>query len=240
MDDDNPWLVDSIHSFSVFKCPECIFNSKEEENFHNHAIQNHPLSFVFFGKPGVDMITEEISTDLPEKIEVLESSFEVEDNESSVEMEYNENSFEFKYNEDSFENNEMNTDLKKEIFVKVGIDKIDLKDFKHSAIKSKTFKIKTEYKDEDKEEHSNEPEKLKTDIIDDKNLNSREKSKKPKTDREVFAPIQKYFKSTTKDGKLNHCQELTPDGKKFAVWIIHLLESQPDVGKDYYIDGQNT
>ena len=102
--DDNPWLVDSIHSFSVFKCPECIFNSKEEENFHNHAIQNHPLSFVFFGKPKVEMITEEKSTDLPEKIEVLENSFQVEDNESSFEMEeYNENSFEVKYNEDPFE-----------------------------------------------------------------------------------------------------------------------------------------
>ena len=37
------------------------------------------------------------------------------------------------------------------------------------------------------------------------------------------------FKSSTNDGKLNHCQELTPDGKKFAVWIIHLLESQSDV-----------
>ena len=53
---DNPWLVDSIHSFSVFKCPECIFDSIEEYNFQDHAIQNHPLSFVFFGKPGVEMI----------------------------------------------------------------------------------------------------------------------------------------------------------------------------------------
>ena len=94
--DDNPWLVDSIHSFSVFKCPECIFDSKEEDNFHYHAIQNHPLSFVFFGKPGVEMITEEKSTDLPEKIEVLENSFKVEDNASSFEMEYNDNSFEAK------------------------------------------------------------------------------------------------------------------------------------------------
>ena len=223
--DDNPWLVDSIHSFSVFKCPECIFDSKEEDNFQDHAIQNHPLSFVFFGRE--------------EKIEVLENSLEVEDNESSFEMEYNENSFEVKYNEDPFEDTKMKTDVKKEIFEgfdaydKVGIDCIKSQEFNHPAIKSKTFKIKTEYTAEDKEEQSNEPEKLKTDIIDDTNLNSREKSKKPKRDREVFAPIQKYFKSTTKDGKLNHCQELTPDGKKFAVWIIHLLESQPDVGKDY-------
>ena len=228
--DDNPWFVESIHSFSVFKCPECIFYSKEEENFQDHAIQNHPLSFEFFGKPGLEMITEEKSTDVPEKIEVLESSFE---------MEYNENSFEVEYNEDPFEDTEMKTNVKKEIFE--GFDYIDNKNFNHPAIKSETFSIKTEYKAEGKKEQSNnESEKLNTDIIDGTNPNSREKSKKPKTDREVFAPIQKYFKSTTKDGKLNHCQELTPDGKKFVVWIIHLLESQPDVGKDYYIDGQNT
>ena len=101
----------------------------------------------------------------------------------------------------------MKTDVKKEIFEgfdahdKVGIDYFKSQDFNHSAIKSKTFSIKTgktEYKNEVKEEHSNKPEKLNTDIIDDTNLNSREKSKKPKTDREVFAPIQKYFKSTTK------------------------------------------
>jgi hypothetical protein len=169
--DDNPWLVDSIHSFSFFKCPECIFDSKEEENFHDHAIQNHPLSFVFFGKPGVEMITEEKSTDLPEKIEVLKNSFEVEDNESSFEMEHNENSFEVKYNEDSFEDTEMKTDVKKETFEgsdahdKVGIDYFKSQDFNHPAIKSKTFRIKTEFEAVVKEEHSNEPEKLNTDII---------------------------------------------------------------------------
>ena len=43
--------------------------------------------------------------------------------------------------------------------------------------------------------------------------------------------FKNLFKSSTKDGNLNNCQELTPDGKKFAVWIIHLLESQPDVAK---------
>ena len=46
----NPWQVDSIHSFSIFKCPECIFDSKEEDNFQDHATENHPLSFVLFGK----------------------------------------------------------------------------------------------------------------------------------------------------------------------------------------------
>ena len=46
----NPWQVDSIHSFSIFKCPECIFDSKEEDNFQDHATENHPLSFMLFGK----------------------------------------------------------------------------------------------------------------------------------------------------------------------------------------------
>ena len=47
---DNPWQVDSIHSFSVFKCPECGFDSNKEENFENHATETHPMSFVLFKK----------------------------------------------------------------------------------------------------------------------------------------------------------------------------------------------
>ena len=46
----NPWQVDSIQAFSFLKCPECIFDTKEEELFQDHAIENHPLSFVLFGK----------------------------------------------------------------------------------------------------------------------------------------------------------------------------------------------
>ena len=46
---ENPWLVESIHDFSSFQCPECIFTSKEEPVFKNHAIENHPLSIEFFG-----------------------------------------------------------------------------------------------------------------------------------------------------------------------------------------------
>ena len=44
----NPWLVDSIQSFSFLNCPECNFKVKEEDNFHKHAVENHPLSFVLF------------------------------------------------------------------------------------------------------------------------------------------------------------------------------------------------
>ena len=47
---ENPWDVDSIEAFSFLKCPECIFDTKQEDNFLEHALQNHPLSSVFFGK----------------------------------------------------------------------------------------------------------------------------------------------------------------------------------------------
>ena len=47
----NPWSVDSIQDFYVIKCPECEFNAgiKEENSFQNHAVENHPMSFAFFG-----------------------------------------------------------------------------------------------------------------------------------------------------------------------------------------------
>jgi hypothetical protein len=46
----NPWLVDSVRAFSYLKCPECDFNSKEEGLFQDHAVENHPMSFVLFGE----------------------------------------------------------------------------------------------------------------------------------------------------------------------------------------------
>jgi hypothetical protein len=47
---DNPWQVDSIQAFLCLKCPECVFDTKEENNFKNHALDNHPSSFALFGK----------------------------------------------------------------------------------------------------------------------------------------------------------------------------------------------
>jgi DNA-directed RNA polymerase subunit RPC12/RpoP len=46
----NPWLVESVQAFSYLKCPECDFNSKDESIFQDHAVENHPLSFVLFGE----------------------------------------------------------------------------------------------------------------------------------------------------------------------------------------------
>ena len=51
MDPDNPWQVESIEAFYFLKCPECMFFSKEDKGFYHHAVKNHPLSFVLFGKP---------------------------------------------------------------------------------------------------------------------------------------------------------------------------------------------
>ena len=47
----NPWLVESVHSFLYLKCPECVFNTKyeNEEIFQYHALENHSLSNVLFG-----------------------------------------------------------------------------------------------------------------------------------------------------------------------------------------------
>ena len=46
----NPWQVDSIEAFSCFKCPQCTFYCREEIYFQNHAMADHPLSSVLFGK----------------------------------------------------------------------------------------------------------------------------------------------------------------------------------------------
>ena len=46
----NPWQVDSIQEFACLKCPECTFDTKKGEVFKDHAIENHPLSFVLFVK----------------------------------------------------------------------------------------------------------------------------------------------------------------------------------------------
>ena len=46
----NPWQVDSVQAFSFLKCPECTFEIQEEHYFQVHAVENHPLSFVLFGK----------------------------------------------------------------------------------------------------------------------------------------------------------------------------------------------
>ena len=49
----NPWLVDSLQDFLFLKCPECTFDTKEEDYFQEHATEKHPLSIVFFANSKV-------------------------------------------------------------------------------------------------------------------------------------------------------------------------------------------
>ena len=46
----NPWYVENIEAFSYFKCPECPFLSQVKKYFEDHAVKNHILSTVLFGK----------------------------------------------------------------------------------------------------------------------------------------------------------------------------------------------
>jgi hypothetical protein len=48
--ENNPWNVESLQAFLCLKCPQCVFNTKEKDIFENHAIENHPLSIVLFGR----------------------------------------------------------------------------------------------------------------------------------------------------------------------------------------------
>ena len=50
----NPWQVDSIWDFSFLHCPECSFNTQEEEFFQTHAVENHPLSLVLFAESVIE------------------------------------------------------------------------------------------------------------------------------------------------------------------------------------------
>ena len=52
---DNPWQVESIQAFTILKCPECFFDTKDENKFENHAVVNHPMSYVLFGKSEKDI-----------------------------------------------------------------------------------------------------------------------------------------------------------------------------------------
>ena len=58
--DTNPWQVDSIQEFYFLKCPECSFDTREEKYFHEHALQNHPLSIVFFGTKSEELFEANI------------------------------------------------------------------------------------------------------------------------------------------------------------------------------------
>ena len=83
MDVDNPWQVVSIEAFYCLKCPECMFFTTEDNAFYEHAVKNHPLSGVLFGKPRDEtMVDPEEILNFLVKNEPPENSSENEDNET--------------------------------------------------------------------------------------------------------------------------------------------------------------
>lgn len=44
----NPWEVESVWAFSYLHCPECSFNTQDEDIFQNHAVLMHPMCFVLY------------------------------------------------------------------------------------------------------------------------------------------------------------------------------------------------
>ena len=81
----NPWQVESIHEFSCLKCPECGFDTKEENLFENHATENHPLSFVFFVKKSDE---EEFDKNRV-KAEPISDSSDMEENDDNEKLDKN-------------------------------------------------------------------------------------------------------------------------------------------------------
>ena len=79
--DMNPWQVESIRDFSFFKCPECTFDTKDEDTFQDHATESHPLSFVFFNKTLKDECFEHLYTIEEHSLDISEAS----DNETKPE-----------------------------------------------------------------------------------------------------------------------------------------------------------
>ena len=73
---ENLWYVDSIQEFSCFKCPECVFDSKLENDFQEHAVENHPLSFVHFGKLYKEEVFDESLIIDENKLDIIESYIE--------------------------------------------------------------------------------------------------------------------------------------------------------------------
>ena len=93
--EENPWQVDSVQAFSFLKCPECIFDTQEEDFFQVHATENHPLSFVLFGE-----ISKE--DNFKESL-MIEDDFKTEDTSENYDIDVSSNSaFLIEKSEDPF------------------------------------------------------------------------------------------------------------------------------------------
>ena len=60
----NPWLVENISVFLKYCCPECDFNDPKLETFTNHALENHSLSSLLFGKSMKESCVPSISKEV--------------------------------------------------------------------------------------------------------------------------------------------------------------------------------
>jgi len=85
----NPWLVESIQDFYFLKCPECDFDSKEENSFQDHAVENHPLSFVFFMKSEPANINNML------EVSILQEEVDPFENSIGIKQEYHEGGIDY-------------------------------------------------------------------------------------------------------------------------------------------------
>ena len=60
----NPSLVENISVFLKYCCPECDFNDAKLEIFTNHALENHSLSSLLFGKSMKESCIPSISNEV--------------------------------------------------------------------------------------------------------------------------------------------------------------------------------
>ena len=86
----NPWNVESIDAFSYFKCPECSFLSQVKKYFEDHALKNHLLSIVLFGKAIENLntggeITEKCESKNIEWTPKLSNQIKIDDSNDSFE-----------------------------------------------------------------------------------------------------------------------------------------------------------
>ena len=66
----NPWLVESIETFSFYCCPECTFRTKEDTYFEAHALQNHDQSKSLFLLKDIKIEPLDLVSDYKENLEV--------------------------------------------------------------------------------------------------------------------------------------------------------------------------
>ena len=77
----NPWAVESVKDLTFICCPECVFKSKDESIFEEHAVRNHPRSESLFvkNKSNEDMKFNEIVIEESIKLEEPDEEFETKD-----------------------------------------------------------------------------------------------------------------------------------------------------------------